>query len=155
MVLIYSHAENYSGVEFRGVRMHDVRVNSRAAEMVQYSAGHGRVNESTLWNLGMVAWTCNPSAEEAETGGSLRLAGQPGEPSSWASGWVRDLVSKTMVGWEWERHQVLLLGTPMHIHTCTNRVPVYTWVPPTPPYKPHYLTHNTGPIMMLIYSLQL
>jgi hypothetical protein len=139
VVLIYSHAENYSGVEFRGVRMHDVRVNSRAAEMVQYSAGHGRVNESTLWNLGMVAWTCNPSAEEAETGGSLRLAGQPGEPSSRASGWVRDLVSKTMVGWEWERHQVSLLGTHMHIHVlnvclCTHGClppPIQTTVPDT------------------------
>lgn len=57
--------------------------------------------------LGMAECACNPSAVEAETGGSLEFTGQPASPNSRTPGSVNNSVSKTDVETDQGRHPVL------------------------------------------------
>lgn len=68
--------------------------------------------------LGVTVHTCNPSAGDADTDGSLELVDHPTYPNLWAPGSVRDPISRKKVERDWGRHPTLSSAYHMHVHLC-------------------------------------
>lgn len=70
-------------------------------------------------------WCCvciNPSSEEAEIGGSLRLAGQPVCSNWWSLGLVQEPFLSNKVESERRRHTQPLVSTLIYTHVCSKCV---------------------------------
>lgn len=85
----------------------------------------------------MTECACNPSAVEAEKGGSLEFMGQQALPNSWTAGSVNNSVSRTKVESDWGIHPVLtyVLCTGMSncAHPCKHR-PSMIWTEMCPKF---------------------